>query len=79
MAIQRTLHPNGWSLSAFYQLCASNMPQIKCMQGFLNRSFFAVAYPMEPTRYAGKALKELINKLGIPDLLTFDGCKEQTG
>jgi hypothetical protein len=33
---------------------------------------------METKRYAGKALKEFINEFGIPELLTFDGSKEQT-
>jgi hypothetical protein len=50
----------------------------KCMKVFVNKSFFAVAYPMETKRYAGKALKEFINEIGIPELLTFDGSKEQT-
>jgi hypothetical protein len=56
----------------------SSLTGNKCMQVFVNNSFFAVAYPMETKRYAGKALKEFINEFGNPELLTFDGSKEQT-
>jgi hypothetical protein len=46
---------------------------------FANKSFFAVAYPMESKAHAGKALREFINEFGAPELLTLDGSKEQTG
>jgi hypothetical protein len=49
------------------------------MQVFANKSFFAVAYPMESKAHTGKALREFINEFGVPELLTLDGSKEQTG
>jgi Reverse transcriptase (RNA-dependent DNA polymerase) len=50
-----------------------------CAQVFATKSLFIAVYPMTTKAHAGKALKEFINDFGIPELLTFDGAKEQFG
>jgi hypothetical protein len=51
----------------------------KCLQVFANKGFFAVAYPMQLKADAGKALKSFNNEYDIPEMLTFDNSKEQSG
>jgi Reverse transcriptase (RNA-dependent DNA polymerase) len=50
-----------------------------CAQVFANKSFFVVAYPMDTKAKAGAALREFISEFGVPELLTFDGSREQMG
>ena len=50
-----------------------------CAQIFANESYFAKAYPMQSKGMAGKALRQFIREYGIPERLTSDGSKEQTG
>jgi Reverse transcriptase (RNA-dependent DNA polymerase) len=50
-----------------------------CAQVFANKSFFVVAYPMDTKAKAGAALREFISEYGVPELLTFDGAREQMG
>jgi hypothetical protein len=50
-----------------------------CAQIFVNKSLFVVAYHMDSKAKAGEALKQFIQEYGVPEELTFDGGKEQTG
>ena len=50
-----------------------------CMQVFSTKSMFAVAYPMKSKSEAGLALRRFIREWGIPEMLTFDESKEQSG
>ena len=48
-------------------------------QVFANKGYFAVIYPMDTKKKAGEALHIFCQEFGVPDRLTFDGSKEQTG
>ncbi len=48
-------------------------------QVFTNGGFFAEVYPMASKKDAGIALRTFIMDLGVPEHLTVDGSKEQTG
>ena len=48
-------------------------------QVFANKGYFACIYPMDSKSKAGDALKTFCTEFGVPDKLTFDGSKEQTG
>jgi len=48
-------------------------------QVFANRGYFATIYPMDTKRKAGDALRTFCQEFGVPDRLTCDGSKEQTG
>ena len=51
----------------------------KFAQVFANKGYFAHIYPMDKKSKAGDALRLFCAEFGIPDRLTFDGSKEQTG
>ena len=48
-------------------------------QVFANKKFFAAIYPMDSKAKAGEALRVFCQEFGVPEKLTFDGSKEQTG
>ena len=48
-------------------------------QVFANLGYFAKIYPMDRKGKAGDALKVFCREFGVPESLTFDGSKEQTG
>lgn len=48
-------------------------------QVFANKGYFAQIYPMDTKSKAGDALRTFIQEFGVPENLTFDGSKEQTG
>ena len=48
-------------------------------QVFANRGYFATVYPMDTKSKAGDALRTFCQEFGVPDRLTCDGSKEQTG
>ena len=48
-------------------------------QVFANRGYFATVYPMDTKSKAGDALRTFCEEFGVPDRLTCDGSKEQTG
>lgn len=50
-----------------------------CAQVFANEWFFVETYPMESKSLAGMALKQFIRDYGVPQHLTFDGSREQSG
>jgi hypothetical protein len=49
----------------------------RCGQVFATNDFFYEIYPMATKDLAGEGLKEFISDYGVPELLTFDGSKEQ--
>ena len=48
-------------------------------QVFANKGYFAKVYPMDKKSKCGEALKTFCREFGVPESLTFDGSKEQTG
>ena len=48
-------------------------------QVFANKSYFSRIYPMDKKSKAGDALRLFCQEFGVPEKLTFDGSKEQTG
>ncbi|MEO6564809.1 MAG: hypothetical protein ABIO63_02135, partial [Casimicrobiaceae bacterium] len=48
-------------------------------QVFTNKQYFAAIYPMDRKSKAGKALRLFCKEFGVPEQLTLDGSKEQTG
>ena len=48
-------------------------------QVFTNDKFFSKIYPMDSKSKAGDALRVFCEEFGVPQNLTFDGSKEQTG
>ena len=48
-------------------------------QVFANRGYFSKIYPIDKKSKAGQALKLFCQEFGVPESLTFDGSKEQTG
>ena len=46
-------------------------------QVFGNKQFFVDCYPIQRKSDCGDALEAFIDKYGVPDLLTYDGSKEQ--
>jgi len=48
-------------------------------QVFANRGYFATVYPMDTKSKAGDALRTFCQEFDVPDRLTCDGSKEQTG
>ena len=48
-------------------------------QVFANKSYFSRVYPMDSKSKAGNALRLFCQEIGVPEKLTFDGSKEQTG
>ena len=48
-------------------------------QVFANKGYFAKVYPMDKKSKCGDALKIFCREFGVPESLTFDGSKEQTG
>ena len=51
----------------------------KHAQVFSNKHYFSQIYPMDKKSKAGDALKLFCQEFGVPERLTFDGSKEQTG
>ena len=49
-----------------------------CAQLFTNGKFVHIE-PMDKRSEAGEALNSMIDEIGIPDKMVFDGAKEQTG
>ena len=45
----------------------------------LNKGYFSKIYPMNNKGEAGDALRTFCREFGVPEHLTFDGSKEQTG
>ena len=50
-----------------------------CAQIFTDGEGFVWIEPMKSKAEAGESLKKLIQDVGIPNALTFDGSKEQVG
>ena len=48
-------------------------------QVFANRGYLATIYPMDTKGKAGDALRTFCLEFGVPEKLTCDGSKEQTG
>ena len=48
-------------------------------QVFTNKNYFARIYPMDSKGKAGDALRLFCQEFGVPEKLTMDGSKEQTG
>ena len=48
-----------------------------CAQIFTDGKGFIAAYPMSTKRHAGKSLRRLIEDVGIPSKIIYDGAKEQ--
>ena len=48
-------------------------------QVFANTGYFDKIYPMDSKSKAGDALRMFCQEFGIPEKLTFDGSREQTG
>ena len=48
-------------------------------QVFANKGYFSKIYPMNNKGEAGDALRTFCREFGVPEHLTFDGSKEQTG
>lgn len=48
-------------------------------QVFVNKLGFAVIYPMDSKVQAGEALRLFCQEYGVPQQLTYDGSREQTG
>ena len=46
---------------------------------FANCGYFATVYPMDTKSKAGEALRTFCQEFGVPDRLTCDGSKDQTG
>ena len=59
-----------------YQNCKSIRGFGYC-QVFGNKDFFVECYPIVKKSDAGIGLNSFITDYGVPDLLTFDGSKEQ--
>ena len=51
----------------------------KYAQVFANTSYFAKIYPMDSKSKTGDALRMFCQEFGVPEKLTFDGSREQTG
>ena len=51
----------------------------KYAQVFANKSYFSRIYPMSSKKQAGDSLRLFCQEFGVPERLTFDGSKEQTG
>ena len=51
----------------------------KYAQVFANKAYFSRIYPMDSKGKAGDALRLFCQEFGVPERLTFDGSKEQTG
>ena len=51
----------------------------KYAQVFTNKNYFARIYPMDSKGKAGDALRLFCQEFGVPEKLTVDGSKEQTG
>ena len=47
-------------------------------QLFANESYFATIYPMDSKGKAGDALRTFCREFGVPEILRFDGSKEQS-
>ena len=48
-------------------------------QVFANKAYFSRIYPMDSKGKAGDALRLFCQEFSVPEKLTFDGSKEQTG
>ena len=51
----------------------------KYVQVFANTGYFAKIYPMDSKAKSGDALRMFCQEFGVPEKLTFDGSREQTG
>ena len=47
-------------------------------KAIVNKSLFAVTYPMEKKSLAGQGLREVIGDVGVMDRLVCNGSKDQT-
>ena len=67
-----------WSTDTMDGRCKS-LDGNKYAQVFANKSYFSRIYPMDSKGKAGDALRLFCQEFGVPEKLTFDGSKEQTG
>ena len=75
---QRKLRNQKFYTDTLFGRCKS-ISNNTCAQVFANESFYVKAYPMESKSMAGKALRQFIRDIGVPEQLTSDGATEQTG
>ena len=75
---QRKTLSGEWSTDTMYGRCKS-LDGNQYAQVFANKNYFAKLYPMDSKGKAGDALKMFCKEFGVPESLTFDGSKEQTG
>jgi hypothetical protein len=67
-----------WSTDTMDGRCKS-LEGNKYAQVFANKGYFSRIYPMDSKKKAGDALRLFCQEFGVPERLTFDGSKEQTG
>ena len=67
-----------WSTDTMDGRCRS-LDGNKYAQVFANKAYFSRIYPMDSKSKAGDALRLFCQEFGVPERLTFDGSKEQTG
>jgi hypothetical protein len=67
-----------WSTDTMDGRCKS-LEGNRYAQVFANKAYFSRIYPMDSKSKAGDALRLFCQEFGVPEKLTFDGSKEQTG
>ena len=77
MFTRKTLNGD-WSTDTMDGRCKS-LDGNKYAQVFANKAYFSRIYPMDSKAKAGDALRLFCQEFGVPERLTFDGSKEQTG
>ena len=78
MMFERKTLRGQWSTDTMDGRCKS-LDGNQYAQVFANKSYFSRIYPMDSKRKAGEALRLFCQEFGVPEKLTFDGSKEQTG
>ena len=78
MMFERKTLRGQWSTDTMDGRCKS-LDGNQYAQVFANKSYFSRIYPMDSKRKAEEALRLFCQEFGVPEKLTFDGSKEQTG
>jgi len=78
MMFERKTLRGQWSTDTMDGRCKS-LDGNKYAQVFANKSYFSRIYPMDSKGKAGDALRLFCQEFGVPERLTFDGSREQTG
>ena len=78
MMFERKTLRGQWSTDTMDGRCKS-LDGNRYAQVFANKSYFSRIYPMDSKSKAGDALRLFCQEFGVPEKLTFDGSREQTG